>query len=166
MVEAQLQGPHSKAFLKSTAALQSMSKYLEQIEVISLQKLNKEFYDKMAPVVLTKVSMPSAQIVLESSRTNIELGIWKKDTRELKTRRLMKIGDGKDGTVSKDALGFNELYFQYVIQSDPRTFYCWPMENEAMLKVGYKVEFDHNLTFKKSTPLPSLCENTMRPTAV
>ena len=135
-----------------------MGKYLEQIEVIKLQKLNKEFYDNMMPRVLTKVTQPSANVILESSRTNIEIGFWKRNTRKLSTRRLMKIGDGQNGTISKDVLGFSELYFQYIIQADPRTFYCWPMENEAMLKIGYKVEFDHNYNFKSSTALPTLAE--------
>lgn len=105
---------------------------------------------------MTKVSQPSATLVLESKRTNIELGFWKRDTRGLNTRRLLKIGDGTNGTVSSTELGFSELYFQYVIQTGPRTFYAWPMENEAMLKIGYKLEFDTNYNFLSSTPVPEL----------
>ena len=40
------------------------------------------------------------------------------------------------------------------------------MENEAMLKVGHRVEFDVNFNFKSSTALPPLADQTMRPTAV
>jgi hypothetical protein len=143
-----------------------MSGYLEQIDIIKLQKLNSDFYDNIVPRILTKISQPSAAVVLESSRTNIELGFWKRDQRNLQTRRLFKIGDGTNGTVKAEDLGFAEVYFQYVIQAGPRVFYCWPMENEAMLKVGHRVEFDINFQLKESTPLPPLADQTMRPTAV
>ena len=40
------------------------------------------------------------------------------------------------------------------------------MENEAMLGVGHKLEFDNKFQFKEKTDLPSLEAQTMRPTAV
>ena len=166
MVEAGAQGPECETFLSSAGALKTMATYMEQIEVIKLQKLNKNFYEKMVPQLLTKVSQPSATIVLESARTDIQLGYWKRNTRDLKTRRLFKIGDGSPGTIPVSTLGFSELYFQYIIQVSPKIFYCWPMENEAMLSVGYKVEFDGKYEIKSSTALPALAQQTMRPTAV
>ena len=79
--------------------------------------------------------------------------------------QLLKIGD-KEGEISKEVLGFSEVYFQYFFQVGPRTFIAFPLEQEALLKIGYEVEFDVNWNFKSSKPIPALLENTMRPTAV
>ena len=79
-----------------------MAKYLEPLEVIKLQKLNKDFYDNKAGALLQKVTKPSAFIVLERSRNEIHIGYWKRNTRELSTQRILKIGDGDDCNATKD----------------------------------------------------------------
>jgi len=66
--------------------------------------------------------------------------------------------------VSPSRLGFSEVYFQYFIPIEHRTFVAFPIEQEAILKKGFIVTFNDRWQFVKSEPLPLLADNTMRPT--
>ena len=57
------------------------------------------------------------------------------------------------------------MYFQYFIPVGDRVYAAFPLEQEAILRKGFLVKFDHNWKFVASKPLPDLGENTMRPTA-
>ena len=112
--------------------------YLDPIEAITLQQVNKNFYNKVIPRFLPRVENPTLNLVLERSRKDIQLGIWRANRRQLKTKQLLKIGTGA-GEISPEVLQFSEVYFQYFIQTEPTTFYAWPIENEAILTKGFKV---------------------------
>ena len=60
------------------------------------------------------VETPTVSLILESSRKDIQIGIWKKNAKNLKVHRLLKIGTG-EGENDPAVLGFSEIYFQWLI---------------------------------------------------
>lgn len=160
------QGKHCTKFLSSKASLQTMGSFMKQSDILQLQKVNRDFYEKKVPDMLTKVQLPSLSIILEKNRKEVYIGLWKRETRELKKTLLFKCGNGNgEKEYDKERLGFEEIYFQYIHMEDPNTFYCWPMENEAILTVGYCLKFK-NGELDSSTPLAALAPTTMRSTMV
>jgi len=58
----------------------------------------------------------------------------------------LTIGEG-EGDISPKDLGFQEVYFQYFVPIDHRTFAAFPLEQEAILKKGFLVTFDARWKF-------------------
>ena len=109
--------------------------------------------------------MPCLELVLESDRTHIKIGMWRDRIRQCSQTTILKIGEG-EGENKPDDLGFKEIYFQYFIKVANKTYIAFQLEQEATLKKGFEVKFDSKWKFQSSTELPELNENTMRPTAV
>ena len=84
---------HAAEFLKSIGSLRTTCDFLPQKEVIALQGLSQDFYDRVMPSVMTKVVQPAESLVLERNRNEVCIGRWKRDTRALTQTRLFKIGD-------------------------------------------------------------------------
>ena len=118
----------------------------------------------MVPRIRNKIELPFLFLVLESSRKQISIGFWHDNIRQCKQVDILNIGSG-EGQISRDRLGFDEIYFQYFVPVGYRTYAAFELEQEAILKKGYLVKFDDNWKFKSSEPMPELAENTMRPTA-
>jgi hypothetical protein len=146
-------------------SMATIGTYLGILEATKLQRINRYFYKKMAHQIVIKIEMPFINLVLESNRKEISIGFWKKNTRDCHSKRILTIGEG-EGDISPKVLGFSEVYFQYFVAIDHRTFAAFPLEQEAILKKGFVVTFDTRWKFKSSEPLPDLADNTMRPTAV
>ena len=142
-----------------------MSMFLEPLERIKLQAMNKHFYDKLIPQVVANVETPNVSLILESSRKDIQIGTWRKNAKVCRARRLLKIGKG-EGEDDPDKLGFSEIYFQWLIQLDNYHYLAFPIENEALLKQGYKLTFGTDWKLKSSDAIAPMQENAMRPTAV
>lgn len=138
---------------------------MEPLERILLQGVNKNFYNKLIPQVVATVETPNVSLILESSRKDIQIGTWRKNAKVCKARRLLKIGKG-EGEDDPDKLGFSEIYFQWLIQLDNYRYLAFPIENEALLKQGYKLTFGTDWKFKESAKIAAMHENAMRPTAV
>ena len=85
--------------------------------------------------------MPCLNLVFERSRTKISIGMWRDNIRHCAEKLILDIGTG-EGQTSPEALGFSEVYFQYFIPLAHRTFVAFPLEQEALLKVGHIVKFD------------------------
>lgn len=139
--------------------------YLGIKESNKLQQISKFFYNKMAHQIVIKIELPCTNLVLESNRKEISIGFWRENVRDCQSKKVLTIGEG-EGETSPSVLGFQEIYFQYFVAIDYRTFAAFPLEQEAILKKGFLVTFDTHWKFKSSTPLPDLADNTMRPTAV
>jgi hypothetical protein len=120
----------------------------------------------MMPRVILKVDAPKLYTILERNRKQLLIGEWSPHKDQLQTRELLRLGDGTNGTIDGDALGFDEFYFQYVIMVEPSIYYVWPLEQEALLSVGWRLEFDSEFKLKYTRPLLELAEQTIRPTAV
>ena len=149
---------------KSMGCMQTIGLFLGMKETVKMQHVNKYFYSNLVPRIIVKVEMPYVNLVLENQRKHISIGFWKENTRECLERRILSIGEGA-GEISPSILGFQEIYFQYFVWVDHRTYAAFPLEQEAILKKGFLVTFDSSWKFLNSEPLPELDENTMRPTA-
>ena len=119
----------------------------------------------MVPQMIPMVETPNVSLILESSRKDIQIGTWRKGAKVCRTRRLLKIGKG-EGEDDPDKLGFSEIYFQWLIQIDNYNFLAFPIENEALLKQGYRLQFGNDYKLKSSTKIEPMAENAMRPTAI
>jgi hypothetical protein len=82
----------------------------------------------MMPRVILKVDAPKLYTILERNRKQLLIGEWSPHKDQLQTRELLRLGDGTNGTIDGDALGFDEFYFQYVIMVEPSVYYVWPLE--------------------------------------
>ena len=82
-----------------------------------------------------------------------------------KARRLLKIGKN-EGEDHPDKVGFTEIYFQWLVQIDNFNYLAFPIENEALLKQGYKLKFGKDYKLQESIKIEAMPENAMRPTAV
>ena len=116
-------------------------------------------------MVVAKVETPNVSLILESSRKDIQIGTWRKNAKVCKSRKLLKIGKG-EGEDDPDKLGFSEIYFQWLIQLDNYDYLAFPIENEALLKQGYRLKFDNSYKLKSSEKIAAMSDNAMRPTAV
>ena len=153
------------ALTTSYGAMMSVSLYLTELERIKLQALCKRFYDQLIPQIIHAVETPNVSLILESSRKDIQIGTWRKGTKVCRSRRLLKIGKGR-GENDPAELGFDEIYFQWLVQIDNYNYLAFPITNEALLKQGYMLKFGSDYRLKSSTPIEPMAENAMRPTAV
>ena len=139
--------------------------YLDKKDAIQAQIVNKYFYNWLLPRAGgVSIKMPRLNLVFESQRKVISIGMWQDNRRECQSVTVLKIGEN-EGEISPSKLGFSEVYFQYFVPIGERTFAAFPLEQEAILKKGFLVSFDHKWKYQESKPLPDLDENTMRPTA-
>ena len=159
------QTPAQQALTGSYGVMTSISYFIDPIERILLQGVCKKFYNQLIPQVVATVETPNVSLILESSRKDIQIGTWRKNAKVCKARRLLKIGKG-EGEDDPDKLGFSEIYFQWLIQLDNYRYLAFPIENEALLKQGYKLTFGTDWKFKESLKIAAMHENAMRPTAV
>jgi len=155
----------SQALINSYGAMTTVSYFLTPLERVKLQALCKRFYEHLIPQVVTLVETPNVSLILESSRKDIQIGTWRKNAKVCKVQRLLKIGKG-EGEDDPDKLGFSEIYFQWLIQLDKYNFLAFPIENEALLKQGYRLKFGSDYKLKESKPIAAMNENAMRPSAV
>ena len=164
MVQANQSDANQRMF-GSNGSMTTIFEFLPPKQRNKIQQVNKNFYDVVIPRAVPKLQMPQAMLILESGRKKISIGTWRDNIRECTAREILKIGDG-EGEISADRLGFSEVYFQYFVHIENRTFVAFPIEQEAILKKGFKVTFDQRWNFQSSEELPeSLSDNTMRPTA-
>ena len=143
----------SSRIQNSRGSMFSIFQYIGVKETAKLQEVNNNWYGKVIPnFSLPKIEMPSLTCVFESQRKKIAVGFWRDGKRECSQKTILKIGDG-EGEVPSATLGFSEIYFQYFIQIDPRSFVAFPIEQEAILKKGFIVSFNKNWEFESSTEL-------------
>lgn len=90
--------------------------------------------------------MPCLYLVLESARKKISIGYWRDNCRECGQVDILKIGEAP-GEVSPSKLGFSEVYFQYFVPIEHRTFVAFPIDQEAILKKGFIVTFNEKWQF-------------------
>ena len=148
----------------SYGAMSVISEFLTMKEIVTMQVLNKHFYNSVVPKMRTKIELPSLNLVLESARKSISVGFWRDNVRQCSQQEILKIGEG-EGEINPTELGFKEIYFQYFIAFGHRTLIAFPIEHEAILTEGFIVKFDNNWKFLSSEKMTNLGENTMRPTA-
>ena len=167
MVELTRQSSSSthNTLITSYGAMMSVTNYLTLLDRIKLQALCKKFYNSLIPQIIHEIEIPNVTLVLESSRKDIQIGMWKKGAKKLKVRKLLKIGSGEYDD-SPDVLGFSEIYFQWLIPIDSYNFLAFPMKNEALLKNGFLLAFGTNFKLKSSKPIAPMPDDAMRPTAV
>ena len=104
----------SQALIMSYGAMTSVMDYLSILERIHLQAVCKRFYSSLIPQIIAQVEIPNISLLLERSRKDIQIAMWKRGDKKLKTRRLLKIGSD-DREDKPEKLGFSELYFQWLV---------------------------------------------------
>ena len=61
--------------------MSSISYFIDPIERILLQGVNKKFYNQLIPQVVATVETPNVSLILESSRKDIQIGTWRKNAK-------------------------------------------------------------------------------------
>ena len=68
--------------VQSMGAMNSIFGFLSQKETIKMQALSKEWYNKVLPRSGgVTIQMPCLELVLESDRTHIKVGMWRDNIR-------------------------------------------------------------------------------------
>lgn len=73
-------------------SMQSILSFFSQKETLTLQAVNKTFYNELSKWMMPTLEMPTAYLVLEKGRKEISLGVWKEKVRHCGTIKLLSIG--------------------------------------------------------------------------
>ena len=145
--------------------MSALSQFLEPMESLQMQLINKRMYDLLSQTVYT-VSVPSVTVVLERKRTEFYLCRVLPTDSSQRYWKLFEIGDEKraNRVYSPETLGFSECYFQFFVAMSEREFYAFPLFEEAYLREGFKLTFDNQWQLVESKKIAPPPEDLMRPT--
>lgn len=113
--------------------MNSVFNFLDPKSIFEMQAMNKRMYEKIVPNYKPAWPMSKSDFVLVKGRKKFYLTTWSKNAASLKSTKLFEIGGETAESQTEEALGFKEIYFQFMHMQDKWNYMCFELTDEAFI---------------------------------
>ena len=141
-----MQTTATKSIFLNLGVFSSLLHFMPLGDQVKMQQLNKKAYKTLVPSYFSQVPINDVHFCLEKNRREFYIASYNAHKQEQKYFLLFKFGKAtkpEENTYSAADLGFSECYFQFwVMMSDLKNHYMFPLSEEAYIQSGFHLEFD------------------------